>query len=337
MLKRWKLILGIIVLIAIGYFVYQTVSASQNKNKDEKVITIQRKNLQKTISASGKINAEKEIDLKFQTSGLLTWVGVKEGDMVSAWQTIATLDSRELQKSLLKKLRDYSTSRWDFEQGKDDYKNNVITDTVKRVLEKNQFDLDKAVADVEIAEIVLKFSNLTTPIAGIVTQVSAPVAGVNITPAGAVFTIADPDSLIFTADIDESDIGQLKIGQKSQITLDAYPEETITGETKTIGFSSVTTSGGGNAYEVKIALPANHNLKYKIGMNGDVNIILKEIKNTLVLPVNALYNEGNKPYVYLSQNGQKLKKYITTGLSNDEEIEIKTGLSSGEKVLIPNK
>lgn len=338
MFKHWKLISILTIVLLVAFFFYQKSTSIQSKSTDEKEITVVKKTLQKTISASGKIKAENEAVLKFQTSGLLSWVGVKEGDNVEKWQTIAFLDNRELKKTLEKSLRDYSKERWDFEEDKEvTYKDRVVTDTVKRILEKNQFDLEKSVLDVELDDIALRFATLATPISGIVTGIDSPIAGVNITPATASFTVSDPDSLIFSAEIDEADISHIKLKQKVLLTLDAYPEEEIKGAIYKIGFTAKTTSGGGNAFPVKIKLPPNKNLEFKIGMNGDANIIFQEKKGALVLPINVLSIENGKTYVEKLVNGNKVKTFVTTGLETDEETEIKKGLSVGDKVILKVK
>jgi macrolide-specific efflux system membrane fusion protein len=68
------------------------------------------------VQSSGKTKADTSAELKFQTSGKLAWVNVKEGDAVEAYQAIAGLDPREVQKTLEKALRDYSSERNDFEE-----------------------------------------------------------------------------------------------------------------------------------------------------------------------------------------------------------------------------
>lgn len=322
----------------MGWFFIIKPNTQKNKIAKENIVTVERKNLKKTISASGKVKAENEVELKFQTSGYLTWVGVKEGDSVKAWQAVAQLDTRELERRLLKGLRDYSKERWDFEEDKEvTYKDKIITDTVKRILEKNQFDLDKAVADVEIADLALQFSTLITPIDGIVTSLDAPFSGVNITPAGASIVVSDPDSVYFQADVDETDIGSIKNGQKVLISLDAYPDEEISGSIYFIGFTATTTSGGGNAYSIKIKMPENINLKFKLGMNGDAEIILAEKESVLVVPTSVLKKEKGKYYVTTLENDTQVKKYVQTDLETDEEVEIKDGLQEGDKILLDTK
>jgi RND family efflux transporter MFP subunit len=335
-MKKFVIILAIVLLIAGAVF---AVAKAQTANAPKfKTTKAKRKDLVKKVTASGKIKAKNQVDLKFQTSGQLVWVGVKEGDHVNAWQAIAQLDKRELEERLLKALRDYSKTRWDFEEDrKVTYKDTFVTDTVKRILEKNQFDLDKAVADVEIVDMALKFSTLVTPISGIVTEIDTSVAGINITPATAVFTISDPDSLIFSADIDEGDIGQIKENQEAEIELDAYSDEKQLSKVGRISFNSISTSGGGTAFPAEFHLPDNKDLRFKIGMNGDVSIKIAEKINTIVLPVSVIIREKEGNFIKIFENNEQVKKMVTLGLETDDEVEILSGISEGQTLILEGK
>lgn len=328
---RRVVIFIIIILLAAGVLVWRLTRPEVSEIKTEKV---KRASIVKTVSASGKVASEEEVELKFQASGQLVWVGVKEGDQVSAWQAIASLDRRELEQKLLKALRDYSKERWDFEEDiRVTYKDKVITDTVKRILEKNQFDLDKAVADVEIADIALKLATLVTPISGIVTHIDTPVAGVNITPATAVFKVANPDEVVFEANIDEADVAQIVPGLKAKVTLDAYLNEEFEGVVSKISFSSITTSGGGTAYPAQVSLPKNENLKFKLGMNGDVEIVIEQKADILTISSEAVMEREGKNFVWLVKNGKATKQEIKTGLMTDKETEIIEGLKEGDRIV----
>lgn len=333
LLKHWKIILTILIILLLGYFFWQKTNAENSSNNSNKYIKVRKGDLLRSISVSGKIKAEKIVDLKFQTSGMLSQIYVKKGDEVFPNQLLAQLDGQELQKNLEKSLRDYAKKRWDFEEDKNiTYKNSLINDTIKRVLEKNQFDLEKAVLDVEISNLALKFSSLTTPIGGIITRLDVTLPGVNITPAGAVITVADPQSVYFEAEVDETDIKKIKLNQKTYIFLDAYQDEKIIGKINYLGFTSIPTSGGGDAYDLKITLPSNNKLKFKLGMNGDAEIIEFEKKNILLLPLSAIKNKNGQAYVLL-KNGKNLsKQFISLGKKNEEEVEILNGLSENDIV-----
>lgn len=304
---------------------------------------VQRKNLQKVVSASGKVKSEREVELKFQTSGKLAWVGVKEGDSVKQWQAIASLDQKELQKKLEKEINDYMNERWSFEEDRETY--HVTTDaldkytlsnTARRVLEKAQFDLNNTVLDVEIAHETHQLATLVSPIEGIVTHIDTPVAGVNITPATAVFAIADPKEVVFQANIDEVDIGQVQEGQKAILTLDAYPEEEIQTSVKQISFTATTTRSGGTAFPAKFTLPENQRLKFKLGMNGEVEIILQEKEEVLVVPSEAVMKKGEKYYVFVVKEGATKKQEVEIGLGTETETEIIKGIFEKDEVVTEN-
>jgi len=90
-MKKKYLFIGIAVLaIILAFFLVR----GRNKNNTFTTEVIRKGNVNVVISASGEIKAEKDITLQFQTGGLLTWVGVKEGDKVKKGQAIASLDSR---------------------------------------------------------------------------------------------------------------------------------------------------------------------------------------------------------------------------------------------------
>src|SRR3989337_625752 len=117
--KRYKLIISLAVIAGLVIF-FTNRSSVQRKNEKEVTAKVKSGKLEEILTISGAIDAEEKITLRFQTSGRLAWVGVKEGDYVKKYQGIASLDKREIQKNLKKKLLAYMNQRWDFEQTQDD-------------------------------------------------------------------------------------------------------------------------------------------------------------------------------------------------------------------------
>jgi RND family efflux transporter MFP subunit len=302
------------------------------------IAVVKRATFIKTIASSGKTKAARAVELKFQTSGKLTWVGVKEGDQVSAYQAIASLDRREVQKNLEKALRDYSSERNDFEETwRVTYKgtknpDSALTDTVKRILEKNQWDLEKAILDVELKHLSLEYSTLVTPIAGIVTRVDTPIAGVNITPATAVFEVVDPDSLVFEASVDEVDAANIAIGKMATVTLDAFSDSPFPGSVSNIAFAAKTSSGGATVFPVEIAIATSSAIR--IGMNGDVAIITQTQEDALVIPTEAVRENGKGSFVYKKEGKTYKKAAVELGARSDGEVVVMSGLTEGDEVVI---
>ncbi|MDH7476537.1 MAG: efflux RND transporter periplasmic adaptor subunit [Microgenomates group bacterium] len=329
--KRWYfLIIFLISLFLLKFLI------SKNAIKDKKTYKVVRKDLKEELSLSGKIEAEEETTLRFQTSGRLAWVGVKEGDYVKKYQVIASLDQRDLKNRLQKYLNTYVKQRLTFEQTKDDYwqKQYDLSQTIRkeaeRILEKNQYDLDNTVLDVEYQNLSMEYANLWTPIEGIVIKVDAPFAGVNITPAQAEFVIVNPKTLYFSATADQTEVINLKEGQKGKIVFDSYPDEEVKGEIYWISFAPKTDETG-TVYELKTKF--NFAKPLKLGMSGDINFITKERKGVIALPSTFIKNDKKGNYVEVQKDKKPVKKYIKRGEEIEGEVIIKEGLEEGEIVI----
>jgi len=335
--KVKAIVLPLIVII-VAFFTYQKfVPKPPEKLYD--LTAVKKNDLTQTVTASGKIHSQTEVELKFQTSGQLAWIGVKQGDPVKKWQAIASLDKRTLKKQLEQELIDYSKERNDFEEDRlETYDPNdmEITQTIKRILQKNQWDLQRAVLDVELQDIALKYATLITPIDGLVTTIDIPVAGVNITPATARFVVADSDHLVFEAEIDEADIGLIQASQSAQIILDAFPNDPITATVDWVDFNSTLDSSGSTIYIVKFYL-SNQDKKLRLGMNGEVTIITQKRQQVLTIPFLSLIEDQNGSKVQLVKDGKVVDQPVTTGIMGESDIEILMGLQEGQTIVVSEK
>lgn len=324
-IKHKKITISV-VLVLIGIFLFfklqpKTIIPTQ---------TIKKGDIIQSISVSGSIVAKKSVDLIFLVSGKLIYLGVKKGDQVKAYQTIAILDQRTVQKNLEQALLDYSKQRNTFEQTKEDENpNNLTVDNLdlklKRILYDNQYDLDKSVKSVELQDLVKQQTVLSSPIAGIVTRADALNIGVNI-GATSIFSIVDPNSLAFDMDVDEADIGKVNVGEDVTLSLDTYPDENISLKINNIDFASHTTSTGGNVYTVEGSLPQESFTKFRVGMNGNADILISKKENVLIVPLSSLTD--NKAYIQTDKGF--ILKPLKLGLQNDTEAEVLSGLKEGD-------
>lgn len=329
--KRWKLLLIVLLVASLTFVAFNNFYAG--KAKKIETAHVKRGTLEEKLTISGTIDAEEKATLRFQTSGRLTWIGVKEGDYVKKYQSIASLDQREVRKTLDKYLNTYMSERADFDQAtKDEYKDQVISDAIKRTLNKAQYDLSSAVLDVELKNLSVEFANLWTPIEGIVTKVGAPYAGVNITPATAEFEIVNPNTVYFSANADQTEVVSLTSGLAGDLTLDPYPDATLSGSIKNISFTPKTGETG-TVYNVKfIFSDDNSGYKYRLGMGGDLTFVTKKKEDVLYLPNKFVKSENGKKYVKVIRDGKDEKIFVETGMETDNNIEISAGLNADEIV-----
>lgn len=335
--KRWFQCTLVILTILAGFFLWQYLQKQKN---GVETFTVARQGIEQVITASGKITAKDQATLTFQTVGRLEWVGVKKGDWVQKWQAIASLNQQDLEKSMKKKLLDYMNYRWDYEQYSDDY--NVrgrpldivpLTDAEKRIVQKAQFDLDKSVLDVEIAELAKKYALLVTPVEGIVIEATNEQAGINIYPTTTKYVIVDPNSLRFTAEVEELDIGLISANLPATITLDAFPNKTIAVQVDSIEFTAVETVSGNTAYNVHF--PLAYNESYRLDMNGSVDITVAKKSHVLVVPIAAVSVTAEGQEVTVQKNNKSETVKITTGLETETYYEVVSGLAEGDVVILP--
>lgn len=340
--KRWKLILVLLLIIGGGAFFY---FQKQQAAKPEITTTNpERKTLVKTLDVSGIVDAKEKANLRFLAGGKITYLGAKEGSPVKKWQTIATIDQTTLQKQFEQNMNNYLKERWDWEQTRDDkVENSDGTNraqpelSIRRTVDQAQWDLENSVLTVEINDIAIQNTRMTSPIEGILVSAPTTVTGVQLTAADA-FVVVNPNTLVFKAAVDEVDIASVKLAQSAEIELDAYQDKFIPSSVRYIAYASNQTSTG-TVFLVEFPItPENGGLDYfRLGMNGDVSIKLDEKANALVIPIQSTREKDGKTLVDIQTTDGKIEeREITTGMETDEEIEVLTGLSETDQVVVPS-
>jgi RND family efflux transporter MFP subunit len=149
-------------------------------------------------------------------------------------------------------------------------------------------------------------------------------------------TVADLERAQVVADVDETDVGKVKIGQEAEIVLDAYPERILEGHVVEVGYLARQTEAGGTALPVKISLDETGGIGVRKDMNADVNIVVSIKKNVLSVPLEAVIEKEGKDVVYVIENGRAKMQRVKLGLATDEAFEIVSGLRQGETVAVKN-
>ena len=146
------------------------------------------------------------------------------------------------------------------------------------------------------------------------------------------FTVRKTDRMKVQVSIDEQDILLLSKGQKADVTLDALEGQTFEGTVTEIGADAETGSGSAK-YPVAIEIDSADNMKF--GMSAEVTVKVGEAADVLVIPMDALQQEGETTFVYTEEADDGTlggKKNVETGLSDGENVEITSGLSDGDTI-----
>jgi HlyD family secretion protein len=174
-------------------------------------------------------------------------------------------------------------------------------------------------------------AQLRAPFTGIVTRIYLQ-PGAAVAPAIPVLTLTTPTGWV-TAEIDEADIGQVQVGQRSRVTADAYPGRTFLGRVTAIG-RQVEVRLGTRVVRARIDLEGGGGMRP--GTTVDVELVRRRIPNALLAPAEAVYTTpaDGAPYVYLVEGVTLRRRAVRPGPSNDRETIILAGLRVGDLVAV---
>lgn len=148
----------------------------------------------------------------------------------------------------------------------------------------------------------------------------------------AAFSIASPDEAVVSINVDELDILSVEKGQTAAITLDALENQEFEG---TITKVSATSSSGSSSAKYPVEITMKKTDDMKLGMSVSAIIQIDESKDAVLIPVNALQEKGNSTFVYTGtdEDGNPTgETEVETGLSDGSQVEIISGLKSGDTV-----
>src|SRR5258706_3063513 len=336
-LKNWKLKLGkwFWVILAILALVFWRVSVNASKTTKVQVTKVSQGDLIESVSTSGTVKADQYSQLTFPSGGKIAGVYVKTGDKVKKGAWIAKLDTIPLSSAYQQALNNYRSLQAAADNTLDQVKNHSTDETFAQKATRTAAEVarDNAYDAVLTAEDNLANAVIVAPLEGVIDTVNPSSPGIFVLPGAANYTIVNPATVYFDAEVEETDLPNIAIGQKVNIKLDAYPDSDYVGQVINVGLVAFTSSTGGNAYHVRISLPENLDFKFRVGMQGDCDIIFKTVTNVLKVSSSVVIEENGKNYAWIIENGRAKKIEVTVGAASSDETEIKSGLNSGEEVI----
>ncbi len=358
-----KLIAVIIVLVLGGYFLFNKYG-----KKEEKPIIqtaqIERGTIISSVAASGNIISSNIENVTTQASGTVSKVYLSDGDKVYAGQKLAEidLDVQGLQNqasayltyisavnSLNAANNNYRLTQaslavvYDEIQGHDDDESLEMKEdrTRAEIANDKAYDAVKtAGARLSSTSLAYKTSSaiITAPSSGVVKSVTVA-EGMNIgtqeTASGAranqrVATIATEGLPIVTFNISEIDVSLIKPGQKATITLDSIANKTFTGKVVSVDRVGMITNNV-TTYTTIIQFDTSSD-QILPNMTATANIIIDSKSDVLIVPSQAVEYQDGQASVTLIKNGRELNIPVETGIFNDTQTEITSGLNEGDMV-----
>jgi RND family efflux transporter MFP subunit len=314
---------------------------------------VKRADMAEHLTVVGNLIAEATVEAVPKVAGRLDSISVRLGDRVQRGQTLAKIEDRELQEQVRQAQASFEVSAATIRQREADLRfAQTNLDRSKNLFERQlipkqtfddaearfqaasaQLDLAKAQhsqSQARLDELKINLANtvITSPVNGFIGKRTLD-AGAWVTPNSALLSVVDISKVRLVANIVEKDLRRISAGQRADVEVDAFPNETFRGR---IARVSPVLDPSTRTAQIEIEIE-NPLFRLKPGMYARVNFTVEQRPNTLVIPANALVDVQGSRGVF-QPNGDTAKfKPVTIGLTDEQHVEIASGLAEGERIV----
>ncbi len=373
----WILGGALVALVVIGV----AAASMQDKGLGVQIAKVGRQNIQAKVSANGKVQAVTKADISANLIGQVTRLAVKEGDKVTKGQFLLEIDPRSAQAStnalqaamqaaksdLASATANLAQAKSDFERAKVNREAGIIAtadferartafETARAAEESYRLRMEQARSTMAQASVGLGYATLRAPMDGVVTARrielgETAVPGIQNQAGTVLVTVSDMSKVEAEMEVDEASIPTVRLGQKAQVRIDAYPNQTYDGEVTEVGGSPILKASANEAIKFKVKVwIKNPPLTIKPGLSAQADIYTGSRDQVIAIPIQSLVTreikakpgETLKPGAPRDEEGvwtldkdNKVKFLpVTTGLLGDLDVEILSGLKGDETVVI---
>ena len=322
--------------------------------------------ISESVTATGTVESVTQVDVGTQVTGIIDKLYADYNSVVTKGQLIAEIEKTLLESELrsadanMESARvTYDYNRTNYERDKKLHDKQLISDyefqTSQRDYLVSKTAYEKAQADRVRAAKNLNYAEIYSPIDGVVISRDVEVGQTVVSNMNVanLYTIADLDNMQVVGNVDEADIGQVRVGQNVTFTVDAYPDNVFSGSVTQVRLNP-TTESNVVTYEVIVAAP-NPDHKLIPGLTANLTIYVTQEKDITVVPAQAFrfsphhypdadnipafdenipqLNDGQK-LVWKVSDGRLIPVAVNVGVSNGIDTQILSGLNRGDEIAI---
>jgi len=360
--KRWLILIAVVVIAAaaVAYAARTKANANGEEEKGPEIPTLASSidDVQVVVREVGTVEPEVKVEIKSTLSGKVVDLPIRAGDVVSQGQLIARIEPDVNQaQNLLAVRNQVEASNINLEDAKQDYEakrqlfeSGLISVEVNREAETRYRQALQAYEEarakiglveasgIPIGDNPKQVVNIFSPMDGVVierqVELGETVTGSGSFNAGTVIsTVADLETMLVKAGINEVDIGKIHLGQSTRVTLDAFPRVLFTGTISRIA-PAARLDNQVKVFDVEIALDElGHELR--TGMTANIEIRGETREQVLTVPLESVFVRGDEEMVYVLRDTPLPKEATETdGESESAEgadAESEGGTSEDEK------
>ncbi len=327
------MIIGIIVLSSNIKGESERINADKMKalNRERPslnvvVLDVTPKPIHDRLNLPAQVEPWVELKILSEVSGKVVEILANEGDYVNKGDIISRIDSRDYENELASVRAEYDLSKQELARSKNLYKEKLIT--------KSRFDSDvakvsKLSAQLKNAELKLERCTIIAPMAGVINRTDVE-EGLYLNVQDPIAVILDISRVKACVGIPESDVDEVRRLTSFNITIDALGDKTIKGKKH---FLSRSPESFAHLYKLEIEVP-NPDGKILPGMFARADIVKREVKDSISVPLYSVITRVNEQFVYVENDGKAEVRMVETGILEGWKIEITKGLSKGDRVIV---
>lgn len=354
-MRTWIALMVIALLGVGGYFgwhQWQKTQLAAAAPDRPTTATAELRDISFAVNAAGEIAPAEQVSVRPEINGLLLVLPVDIGDHVKKDQLLFKLDDSELQQQRASNLTDIEKAKLGVEKAERDYQrakqllaekliSQEVYDDTKTAYDLARNGLESSQKVLAITEERLTKTEVRAPFD--CTVLTRPVSiGQAVSGSGGfnsgteVLTIADLNSMIINAQVNQADVPRLKAGEAVQVTVEAVPGLQVTGVVERIS-PQATIRNNIKGYPARILLK-NVDPRVRPGMTANVRIPVASADQVTAVPLSAVFTEKNpdtgvmERYVYIHEGEKFEKRDVTVGVCDYFYAEIQNGLKPGEVV-----
>ena len=356
-MKNLFIILVVAAVAGGGFYLWRNKAASTAETSAPSrptTATAELRDISFAVNAAGEITPAEQVSVRPEINGKIDLLPVDLGDQVKKGELLFKLDDKELQQQRASNLTDVERARLelqkaerDYERAKDLLKDKLISqelyDNTKTTFELAKVSLERSQKDLAIIEERLTKTEVRAPFD--CTILTRPVSmGQAVSGSGGfnsgteVLTIADLNSMVINAHVNQADVPRLKPEQTVEVTVEAVPGLKVNGVVERIA-PQATIKNNIKGYAARILLK-DPDARIRPGMTANVKIPVASAESVTAVPLAAVYTERDpdsgrmERFVYVQTPAGAEKRNVKVGVSDFFFAEIQEGLKNGEVVLL---
>lgn len=348
-MKRWKpkyWIVPAILLVLAGTLTVRSGVFALGKNaapvvNNELTVKVVETGYVDTVPRllfNGSIEGKTAATVSTKIAGRIEQVLVEEGQAVKTGDALVRLETVELANSVRQAGDAVGKTQINYELALNDY-NRYLRLFEKGAISQQQLDnvnakLKTAAADVSSAQATQSsaeqqygYGIISAPVDGVVANKNATIGQV-VSPGGMLMVVQDIEQVYAVINVEQKDLGQVKVGQKANVTVDAYPDKAFAGTVEIMN-----PEAAGRMFKTRIKID-NAGAQLKPGMFAKVELATGESMPVLTVPQAAVVQKQGLYYVFIVENGKAVRRQIEIGEVSGSTIVVKSGLQPGAQVII---